>query len=169
VAEAVSSSYDRKNLNPERRSTRSMARGGARTTDGEGWSVSYPERSKKGPEWVSPFVVVIYDNLRWAETPSSLTGYIIWAGKPRVEVRREVITLCVIITEEVGRCGRCLRKGTHFFRTCRPVLILLHLSGTNLHHRFRFVDPGAGPFGQLTTRRQYPLFVLAGSTTATAT
>jgi hypothetical protein len=27
VAEAVSSSYDRNNLNPERRSTRSMARG----------------------------------------------------------------------------------------------------------------------------------------------
>jgi hypothetical protein len=81
-------------------------------------------------------------------TLSSLTGYIACAGKPSVEVRREVITLCVIVTEVVGRCGRCLRKGTHFVRTCRPVLVfvLLHLSETIFHRIFRFVELGAGPF-----------------------
>jgi len=54
--------------------------------------------------------VVIYDILRWAEALSSLTGYITYAGRPSLEVRREEITLCVIVTQVVGRCGRCLRS-----------------------------------------------------------
>ena len=83
--------------------------------------------------------VVIYDILRWAEALSSLTGYITYAGRPSLEVRREVITLCVIVTQVVCRCGRCLRKRTHFFRTCRPALVLLYVSWMILHNRFQFL------------------------------
>jgi len=83
---------------------------------------------------------VIYDVLRWAETVPSLTGYITCARRPTLKLRREIITLYVIITEVVGRCGWCLREGTRFFQTCRPVLVLLHVSGTTLH---RFVELGA--------------------------
>jgi len=35
-------------------------------------------------------------------TLSSLTGYITCTGRPRVEIRSGVITLCVIVTEVIG-------------------------------------------------------------------
>ena len=93
---------------------------------------------------------MIYNSLKWVVALSSFTGCIICTGKPSVEVRREAITLCVTVTEVDGRHSRCMRKETHFFRTSSPVLALvfLHLSGTMmiLHHRFRFVKLGAGPF-----------------------
>ena len=53
---------------------------------------------------------MIHDSLRWTETPCSFTSYITHGRCPSLEVRRETVTLCMIPTEVVGRCGFWLVK-----------------------------------------------------------